>query len=408
MRAFVPFTLPGEIVEAEIREEHRGYCAAEVQNIQRASEFRMPPPCPWFGTCGGCQLQHSNYSNQLEMKLDMLMETLQRAGVRDLPPISTLAGEPFDYRNRVRLHVQTQPTFAIGYRQAKSHRITAIDRCPIAAPLLQRCISTFNVIGQQGVVPIALQEIELFTNEDQSEVLATCWVREHGKFETKTWVHFLDSIKGEIPQLTGAAILTQQKLQPHKVRPLLQWGTKSLRYQVAGRDYAVSHGSFFQVNMTLLDAFADAVTQGESGNIAWDLYAGVGLFSLLLSEKFARVVAVESSPSSCKDFRINLGGKTASLINSTVQDFLKQAAAKRDSAPDVAWLDPPRAGLGVEGCGLLAQCGPRHIVYVSCDPATLGRDLAVLIQSGYGLQRLQLVDMFPQTHHLETIAVLHR
>ena len=129
---FVPFTLPGEIVEAEIAQEHRGYSVADARQIVEASEFRATPPCPWFATCGGCQLQHAAYAYQLELKREMLQESLTRAGLRDLPEITTLASEPLRYRNRVRLQVQTRPEFSIGYRQAKSHRMTAVEGCPIA------------------------------------------------------------------------------------------------------------------------------------------------------------------------------------------------------------------------------------------------------------------------------------
>lgn len=135
-------------------------------------------------------------------------------------------------------------------------------------------------------------------------------------------------------------------------------------------------------------------------------------FSLALTERFQRVVAVESSPLACKDLRMNLQNTNAGPITSTTLRFLQQAVQqitqRQEAAPDLILLDPPRAGAGVDACNLLARCNPRRIVYVSCDPATLGRDLAALIQSGYRLHRLQLVDMFPQTHHLETIATLHR
>ena len=177
---------------------------------------------------------------------------------------------------------------------------------------------------------------------------------------------------------------------------------------MAGREYTVSLGSFFQVNCTLLDTFVAAVVGDESGHCAWDLYAGVGLFSLALTQRFERVVAVESSPSACKDLRKNLLGTNAQTVSSTTLHFLQQAMKRGKDAPDLILLDPPRAGVGVEACDLLARCNARRIVYVSCDPATLGRDLAALVQSGYRLQRLQLVDMFSQTHHLETIATLQR
>ena len=412
MRVFVPFTLPGEIVEAAITEEHRGYCVGEAQQIQRASEFRAEPPCPWFGACGGCQLQHSLYQYQVKMKREMLAESLTRAGLRELPPISVLTGESLGYRNRIRLQVQTKPDFSIGYRKAKSHLLTAIDHCMIAAPLLEKCIVAARGLGQQGVVPTETQEMELFTNHDQSELLVTIWTRPHPRFEQNLYTDLFQQLQQEIPQLSGAAVFPAEKDRGSAARPVTQWGQQSLHYTVAARVYTVSLGSFFQVNATLLDRFMENVTNSQAGACAWDLYAGVGLFSLALTERFERVVAVESSPSACKDLRGNLQNTNAEPISSTTLRFLQQAVQqiteRREPAPDIVLLDPPRAGVGIDACNLLARCNARRIVYVSCDPATLGRDLAALIQSGYRLHRLQLVDMFPQTHHMETIATLHR
>ncbi len=406
MKVFVPFTLPGEMVEAEITEQHRGYCVAAVRQVERASEFRVSPPCPWFGVCGGCQLQHSAYAYQVEMKREMLAESLTRAGVRELPEITSLRGAALGYRNRVRLQVQTRPEFAIGYRQAKSHRLTSIDRCPIAAPLLERCIAAIRALRDS--VPTDVMEMELFTNHDESELLLTLWIGQHSRFDSKAAMECFLKLQTEIPQLTGAVVVAAEEKPSHGTRPLLQWGLRSLQYRVAGRDYSVGVGSFFQVNASLLDTFVASVVDEEHGECAWDFYAGDGLFSLVLAERFARVLAVESSPSSGKDLRRNLQGTAGVAVNSTTLEFLKKAAQNKEPAPDLVVLDPPRAGAGVEVCRLLAACSPRRIVYVSCDPATLGRDLAALIQSGYRLQRLQLVDMFPQTGHLETIAKLAR
>jgi 23S rRNA (uracil1939-C5)-methyltransferase len=162
------------------------------------------------------------------------------------------------------------------------------------------------------------------------------------------------------------------------------------------------------VNYTLLDKFVSAVTGEESGALAWDLYAGVGLFSAALVERFQHVVAVESSAAACKDLRHNLRASRAEYVHASTLNFLRQAIKRKEDAPDLILLDPPRAGAGVEVANLLAETGASKIVYVSCDPATLGRDLSALIQSGYRLLRLQLVDMFPQTYHMETIAMLER
>lgn len=408
LSVFVPFTLPGEMVEAEITQEHRGYCVASARQIVETSEFRVAPPCPWFEMCGGCQLQHSAYSYQLELKRDMLHESLARAGVRDLPEITTLAGEPLRYRNRIRLQMQTRPDFAIGYRQAKSHRMTAIDGCPIAAPLLEQGIEVMRALGGGGLVPVDAQEIELFTNHDQSELLVTIWARPHAGKREKAYQEFFETLRRRMPQLVGAQMLAMDSGKVRLPRAPLHWGRQTVDYRVAGREYTVSAGSFFQVNLTLLDKFVAAVIGDERGTLAWDLYAGVGLFSVVLANRFPRLIAVESSAVACKDLRHNLRGTRAEYVQASTMNFLRQAISLKQEAPDLILLDPPRAGTGVEAAKMLADLGPQRIVYVSCDPATLGRDLAALIQSGYRLLRLQLVDMFPQTYHMETIAMLQR
>ncbi len=413
MSVFVPFTLPGEVVEVEIKQQQRGYCVGEAVEIEQASEFRVAPPCPWFGTCGGCQLQHSSYPYQVELKREMLVESLTRAGVFNLPPISVLFGKPLGYRNRVRLQVQAQPKFSLGYRQAKSHRMTAIDSCPIAAPLLEQCIRTLRVLGVKGLFPADVQELEIFTNHDQSELFMTMWASRHSRSRQIAHKEFFANLQKEIQQLTGAQVVPAEKEKVHVSRPTLQWGRQSVRYRVAGREYTVGAGSFFQVNRTLLDELVAAVVDDERGSCAWDLYAGVGLFSLALVERFQRVIAVESSSSAANDLRLNLRGSqpqeaVVEQVQSTTVNFLRQVSQRNEPAPDLVLLDPPRAGAGVEACSLLAGLNPRKIVYVSCDPATLGRDLVTLLSSGYHLRRLQLVDMFPQTYHLETIATLER
>ncbi|MGB8479280.1 MAG: 23S rRNA (uracil(1939)-C(5))-methyltransferase RlmD [Acidobacteriaceae bacterium] len=408
LSVFVPFTLPGEIVEAEITQEHRGYSVGRVRQIVEASKFRGTPPCPWFATCGGCQLQHGAYLYQVELKREMLRESLTRAGVRDLPEIAALAGEPLRYRNRLRLQMQTRPEFSIGYRQPKSHRMTAVEGCPIAAPLLERCIGIARTLGAGGMVPVDAQEVEMFSNHDQSECFITMWARPHAGKREQTYRGFFENLQREIPQLVGAQMLVTDKGKARSPRAPLQWGRQSVNYRVAGREYTVSAGSFFQVNSTLLDEFVAAVMQDETGGLAWDLYAGVGLFSVALAERFQHVFAVESSAAACKDLRHNLRGTRADYVQASTMNFLRQAISLKQDAPDLILLDPPRAGAGVEAAKMLADIWPRRIIYVSCDPATLGRDLAALIQSGYRLLRLQLVDMFPQTYHMETIAVLQR
>jgi 23S rRNA (uracil1939-C5)-methyltransferase len=168
----------------------------------------------------------------------------------------------------------------------------------------------------------------------------------------------------------------------------------------------VSIGSFFQVNRFLIDPLVGLVTREAAGTLAWDLYAGVGLFARHLLSSFDQVVAVESAPSSVQDLRHNLSGGAHRIVASNTLDFLRKEHASAKKRPDLVIVDPPRAGLGKEVTALLAELQPAHITYVSCDPATLSRDVKSLLDSGYSLKQLHMVDMFPQTFHLESVAML--
>jgi 23S rRNA (uracil1939-C5)-methyltransferase len=412
MRVFAPYTLPGELIEAELVEQRSGYGELRIQRIERESEWRIAPACPWFGVCGGCHLQHSAYSYQVELKRGILTETLTRAGVRELPTIESLADAPFEYRNRNRFQVMAGPPFAIGYRQAKSHAIAAVDQCPILVPVLEKSMQAIRALGQANRVPAGVAEIELFTNHNQSQLLLTAWTDDRGSFGRDRFGGFFSALQLEIPQLIGSAVLPQRVLGAREAKPLGRYGQQHLSYRTAGRTYQVGLGSFFQVNALLLDAFATAATSGLSGKIAWDLYAGVGLFSLLLAESFEHVIAVESNPFAARDLRTNLHSVNAQAVHSKVDQFLRKMADEigcgRAAPPDAVLLDAPRKGMCLEACRLLTMCAPRSIVCVSCDAATLGRDLRALIQSGYRLHRLQMVDLFPQTATVETIATLFR
>ncbi len=198
----------------------------------------------------------------------------------------------------------------------------------------------------------------------------------------------------ELPALLGMGLFTQQNIK--------YWGQRSLTYTACGMSYQVSLGSFFQVNRFLLLELLQLVVKNRSGRTAWDLYAGAGLFARALDFDF--VTAVESEGFSSDDLKKNLESKPHQVVRSSTLDFLRS----QSSAPDLIVVDPPRAGLGKEICGHLSRIAAPNIIYVSCDPATVARDLQTLLESGYFLQTIQLVDMFPQTFHLETVTVLVR
>jgi 23S rRNA (uracil1939-C5)-methyltransferase len=187
-----------------------------------------------------------------------------------------------------------------------------------------------------------------------------------------------------------------------RFRPGARWGADGLSYAVGKENYWITRGGFFQVNRTILDRFVELVTANRQGKLAWDLYAGVGLFSQILAKNFTEVVAVEAAAT---DLTRSFRGPGRRAVEATTVQFLRQAVLERDR-PQLVVLDPPRAGIGSEVCRLIVRVKPEEIVYVSCDPTTLGRDLKQMVDSGYKLHELHMVDMFPQTFHQETVAVL--
>jgi len=246
------------------------------------------------------------------------------------------------------------------------------------------------------------EEIEFFTNDSESELLVSLWVRQQVKDLSSTLKGFCEAIQQELPELAGATVFSvRDPKSPEK--KLAEWGAQALTYRVADSTYRVSAGSFFQVNRFLVDRLVELVTANFSGGVVWDLYAGVGLFAQILSQRFEKVVAVEAAPSSWNDLRQNMPGGSHKTVRSGTLEFLKQ---KHGATPDLIVVDPPRTGLGGSVVSLLTKVRPQAIVYVSCDPATLSRDLHVLVESGYHLRTMHMVDLFPQTFHLESVTVL--
>ncbi len=400
---FVPFTLPGEEVEAQIAADKGGFATAELQAVIHPSPARTQPQCPYFGTCGGCQYQHATYAAQVEMKLAILRESLGRAHIRDVPDIAGVTADPFSYRNRIRLHIQRNP-FALCYKFRNSHANLPVETCPIASPLLQRAIETLNRDGHNLDLAEFVTEIELFTSPDDSTLLLSLWTGRPAPEAKQFLARISTQLLQTLPDLQGIGIFSAGKTRSASL--LAHSGADNLRYSAAGYNYRVSLGSFFQVNRFLIDPLVQLVTSAEKGGTAWDLYAGVGLFSLPLTGNFAAVTAVESSPSAVRDLRENLRGTKHRVVAADSADFLRRAVQRRQPAPDLLVVDPPRAALGRDVTTALGKIRPRKITYVSCDPATLSRDLAALLESGYRLTNIHLLDLFPQTFHLESVTHL--
>lgn len=399
---FVPLTLPGETVEASILHNKPSYAQAQLTEVLTPSPQRVQPSCPHYGQCGGCHYQHASYEEQVRLKTAILRESLERAHIADIPAIEPITAAPFGYRNRIRLHIQPAP-FALGYLRAQSHTVLPIHECPIAAPSL---ISAALLLQSECATQLSswAREIELFTDPSTNALLISIYAPAGTTHLPRKLNELWRTIQSLLPNATGCAAFTQPR---GKGFPTLaaRAGADHLIYTVAGEPYRVSSGSFFQVNHFLLERMVSEVCHVRNGNLAWDLFAGVGLFARQLARTFTQVVAVEAAPASVTDLRTNLPGH--SIEPKTTLQFLREAASNSAlTTPDYIVLDPPRAGLGTEAATLLANLRAPQVTYVSCDPATLSRDLAALLKSGYRLQKLALIDLFPQTFHLESIAHL--
>ena len=368
-----PLVLPGERIRVAAEQEKPGLVRARTLEVLQSAPERVAAPCPVFGRCGGCQYQHAPYDLQLRAKRDILVEELRRLGKVEPPAeIATVAAEPFGYRNRAQFHIDGG---RIGYREMRSHQLCAIEQCPIVSPRLNEVLAALNEMLRDPRWPRFIRSLEVFTDEDrvQLNVLDTDRPVARRFFE---WCY--ERIGGLV---SGA-----------------------LDYQ--GR-FRVSSDGFFQVNRFLADRLVEVALDGAGGEGALDLYAGVGLFSLPLAARFAEVAAVEAGRAAVRDLEFNAeraGVKNLRAHQMTTEAYLETIAA----VPDFVLLDPPRAGLGKHVVRRLAQLQPAAITIVACDPSTLARDLSGLLAAGYRIGRMTLVDLFPQTYHLETVVELRR
>jgi 23S rRNA (uracil1939-C5)-methyltransferase len=397
---FVPLVLPGETVQTRITQSKAGYAGAESVAILAASEQRIAPKCPHFGPCGGCNYQQTHYANQLAFKQAILRETLERAGVSAPAEISVISGEPWQYRNRIRVAFDAEGN--PGYRGRRSHEVVPIRECPIAAPALVGAAQAAGEILARVPANLRPDELLLFCDPAESALLATFFVSSPAQRRLES---IATGLRDSVPQLTGLQLATGGR-PGRPPETLAQWGAQSLVYPAAGFAYRVDQGAFFQVNRWLLDALVSHVANDACGAMAWDLYAGVGLFARQLAPRFEKVIAVESASASNAGLVANLAGTSGEAVSASTLEFLRSNV--HGPRPDLVIVDPPRTGLENPTSTLLCEVAAPEIVYVSCDPATLARDLRVLLAGGYAIESVTLADLFPQTFHLETVVRLRR
>jgi len=412
--AFIPFVIPGERAEASLEASRPGFVRARLDRVLAPSPERTEPGCPYFTRCGGCHYQHIDYPAQLRYKAEILRETLRRTAKLELQQEITLhSSHPWGYRNRTRVHVRHEPQFALGYFRYNSHALLPVESCPISSPLINQAITSVWALGRAGQVPEPLHGLQFFANHDETRMLIEAYVRPGT--DAKLLQPFAAALHSALPQITGVIVFAASSTEDEALQraPLSSVRTEKsqaigeefLMYHAVGVDYRVSGGSFFQTNRFLVDKLVKVVVTKLTGRAALDLYAGAGLFTAHLARNFDQVLAVESSPHSSADLRHNVP-HNVKCVHTTTETFLAERAAKL--APDLVVVDPPRAGLGEKATAALCRMSASHVTYVSCDPATLSRDLRRLLESGYRVEQAHLVDLFPQTYHMETVLHLAR
>jgi 23S rRNA (uracil1939-C5)-methyltransferase len=383
---FVPYAIPGEIVRVEVVEPHTRWARADLLEVLEPSPHRVESPCPYFGPgkCGGCHFQHMAYEAQARFKHEVVVDQLGRVGgLRDVDVLELIgAAEPWSYRNHAQFSVDLDGK--LGFMAADSHQVIAVEECLLLDPLLDDLWATLDVEWPQ------LRRLSLRCGSATGDLMAV--------FELDHYEDF--GIEVDFP--VSCVILLADG------EPVVLMGSAHLVEEVGGRDYRISAGSFFQVNTAGAEVLVALVREDlapRPGETLLDLYCGVGLFGLAIADGLGRVVGVEADPSAAADFIHNAQELDhVELIEGPAERVLPQL----EGPADLLVLDPPRSGAGLEVVSAIGRLAPRRIAYVSCDPATLARDARALINVGYRLQHVQPIDLFPQTYHVESVALFVR
>ncbi|HVS20208.1 MAG TPA: class I SAM-dependent RNA methyltransferase [Pyrinomonadaceae bacterium] len=380
----VALAAPGDRVHVQVDLVKGNISFASIKEIIEPSRVRVAPPCPYFGRCGGCDFQQLSYEAQLAAKVEIIKDCLHRIGrIENIPDFQiTPAPNPWHYRTRAQWQYDSIRK-RLGYFESGSRRVCDVAECAVLAPELQQTLESLREGLQDGSLPDDARDFRAVVG-DEGVSLAPDRVRS--------------------PTVREGNVSKVECEETHEV-------TRTIH----GETYRFNAESFFQANYALLPQLIDAALKEASGNTAVELYCGVGLFTVPLARRFSRVVGVEADAAATRFARANLTNANlmnAEIADHDVGDWLEHYAdgclqEREESAQlDFLLLDPPRTGAESRVIAGIMDLRPRRISYVSCDPATLARDLKKLIAGGYTLDSVAAFDMFPQTHHVETVVHL--
>ena len=381
--AFVPFGLPGETVKVRIVEQKRGHVRAELVEVLEPSSVRITPKCKHFGICGGCHYQHISYPAQLQLKKDILRDQLVRIGRIPDPPVQPVVASPLEwnYRNHIQFHLT--PAGKLGFIPANGRGVLAITECHLPAPSLNGIWP-----GLEFDPDLGLERVSLRVGVNDQSMLV------------------LESVEPKPPELELETDLSVVHLADDDM--VVMAGDEALALSVKERTFRVSPASFFQVNTGMAGKMVEYLLENlpvSSATTLLDVYCGVGLFSAFFAARVGRLIGIEVSTSACEDFAANLDEfDNVELYEAPAQAVLPTL----EVTPDIAILDPPRAGLDKRALDAILALAPKKIAYVSCDPSTLGRDASRFITAGYRLIQVTPFDLFPQTYSIESISIFDK
>jgi len=388
---FVPYSVPGDVVELEDISRRRGVEWGSIGQIVEPSPHRVEPFCPHYSVCGGCDWQHIEYSCQLEYKRSIVEDTLQRIGGLSDISVKQCLPSPIQkgYRRRVKLHRHGK---TLGFYKQRSNVVVPIENCPILSDEINLCLKQFSSYMAEHDVP-DFKDVEFIQGSEAGVVMTL--------LSNKLVSHSLCA--DDIPACTGASVSAGRRTEN-------LWGKNYIEVSLGGLMFRFASGSFFQANTALLPELARCVTGAiEKCGAGLELYAGTCVFGSLLSDKVDVLTAIEWNRRAADAALVNLRNNkidNMAVYRLSVERGLDLAAAKKPM-PDFVLLDPPREGISKEAYKGIEKLSPKQIVYVSCNPATLARDIKKIVASGkYCLQYVQPFDMFPNTSHVESVAVL--